>query len=125
MTDRNHYGPWALVVGGSEGVCAEFATQLASDGFDLVLLARKPGPLEETAAACRELGVEVRTISADLTAPGAVEQVIAATDGLEVGLLILNAGANTHSHEFLDGDLGAFGQVIALNVTAPMALAHH
>lgn len=125
MTDRERYGPWALVVGGSEGVGAEFATQLARDGFDLVLLARKPGPLEETATVCREFGVEVRTLSADLTAPGAVEQVIAATEGLEVGLLILNAGANTHSHEFLDGDLDAFGQVIALNVTAPLALVHH
>jgi short-subunit dehydrogenase len=125
MVDRERYGPWALLAGGSEGVGAEFATQLAADGFDLVLLARKPAPLEETAAACRELGARVRTLAVDLTEPDAVERVLATTEGLEIGLLILNAGANTHSAEFLDGDLAAFGRVVTLNVTTPMALVHH
>ncbi len=51
------YGPWALIAGGSEGVGAEFATQLAEQGFDLVLLARKDGPLQETAQVARSAGV--------------------------------------------------------------------
>lgn len=42
MTDIAKYGPWAVIAGGSEGVGAEFAEQLAGDGFDLVLIARKP-----------------------------------------------------------------------------------
>lgn len=125
MTDRERYGPWAVIAGGSEGVGSAFATQLAGDGFNLVLLARKPVPLEETAIACRALGVEVRTLGVDLTAPDAVEAVLAETSDVEVGLLILNAGANTHSAEFLDGDLDAFAQVVTLNVTTPLALVHH
>ena len=44
---------------------------------------------------------------------------------VEVGLLILVAGANTHSHEFLDGDLAEFQRVIDLNVSTPLALVHH
>ena len=72
MPDPVTYGPWAVIAGGSEGVGAEFATQLADDGFNLVLLARKEGPLEETAAACRQRGVDVRTLSVDLTSPTAV-----------------------------------------------------
>lgn len=59
MTDIAKYGPWALIPGGSEGVGAEFAKRLARDGFDLVLIARKPGPLEDTARQCREIGVQV------------------------------------------------------------------
>ena len=51
MTDPKTYGPWAVIAGGSEGVGASFARQLAESGLNLVLLARKPGPLEETAAA--------------------------------------------------------------------------
>ncbi len=48
------YGPWALIPGGSEGVGAEFAHQLAADGFKLVLTARKTGPREETARSALE-----------------------------------------------------------------------
>ncbi len=48
-----------------------------------------------------------------------------ATRELEIGLLILVAGANTHSHKFLDGDLAEFHRVIDLNVSTPLALIHH
>lgn len=119
------YGPWAVIAGGSEGVGAEFALLLAGAGINLILIARKPKPLRDTADRCRELGVQARELALDLSRPDSVGQIIAATTGLEVGLLIYNAGANTHSAEFLDGDLAAFQQVIDLNVTAPLALIHH
>ena len=125
MTDLDRYGPWAVIAGGSEGVGAELALQLAADGFDLVLVARKPGPLEATAEAVRALGVEVRTVSADLTRPEAVAAVIEATTDVEVGLLVYNAGANSHGRPFTRGDLGGFRGVIDLNITAMLALVHH
>ncbi|ODQ84852.1 SDR family NAD(P)-dependent oxidoreductase [Mycolicibacterium holsaticum] len=125
MTDLTRYGPWAVIAGGSEGVGAEFALLLARAGINLVLLARKPGPLEATAAACRELGVEVRTLSVDLVSEPAVGRVVEATDGLEVGLLIYNAGANTCSENFLDGDLADFQRVIDLNIGTMLALVQH
>lgn len=119
------YGPWAVIAGGSEGVGAEFALLLARAGINLVLIARKPEPLRDTADRCRELGADVRELALDLSRAGSVAQIIAATTDLEIGLLIYNAGANTHSAEFLDGDLAAFHQVIDLNVTTPLALIHH
>ena len=119
------YGPWAVIAGGSEGVGAEFARLLAQAQVNLVLIARKPEPLEATAAACRDLGVEVRTVAVDLTDSAAVGSVLAATDGLEVGLLVYNAGANTCSAEFLDADLADFGRVLDLNVVTMMALVQH
>lgn len=119
------YGPWAVIAGGSEGVGAEFATLLAQAGINLVLIARKPGPLQDTAARCREFGVAVRDLTVDLTTGAGVDQIISATADLEVGLLIYNAGANTHSAEFLDGDLTEFQRVIDLNVTTPLRLVHH
>ncbi|HTM85115.1 MAG TPA: SDR family NAD(P)-dependent oxidoreductase [Mycobacterium sp.] len=119
------YGPWALIAGGSEGVGAEFADLLAAAGLNLLLVARKPEPLQATAQQCRAHGVEVRTLVADLVAPAAVDAIIAATADLEVGLLIYNAGANTCSQEFLDGDLPDFQRVIDLNVGAQLALVHH
>ena len=119
------YGSWAVICGGSEGVGAEFALLLARAGIHLVLIARKPEPLRDTADRCRELGVQVHELGVDLSDPGSVTQIIGATTDLEVGLLIYNAGANTHSAEFLDGDPEAFGRVIDLNVTTPLALIRH
>lgn len=125
MIDVERHGPWAVIAGGSEGVGSAFATQLADAGLNLVLLARKPGPLEETAAAARARSVEVRTLAVDLTEPDAMERIAAVTTDLEVGLLVFNAGANTYGHEFVTGDLDRFRQVIDLNITAQMAMVRH
>lgn len=119
------YGPWAVIAGGSEGVGAEFAFQLADAGINLVLIARKAEPLRETADRCRARGVRVRELALDLAGADAVTRIVEATTELEVGLLIYNAGANTHSAEFLDGDPAAFGRVLDLNVRTPLALIHH
>ena len=78
----------ALVIGGSEGVGAAFARKLAIAGFKLVLVARKPGPLEEVATELRASGAEVRVLSADLSQPDALDEVRTVTDDVEVGLLI-------------------------------------
>src|SRR5262245_41144483 len=92
--DLAKYGPWALITGGSEGVGAALARKLAADGFNLVLVARKPAPLEELATELRAGGAEVRILSADLSQPDVLDKVRAVTDDIEVGLLIYNAGAN-------------------------------
>lgn len=125
MTDLATYGPWAVIAGGSEGVGAEFATQLADDGFNLLLVARKPGPLDATAEACRGRGVEVRTLALDLTSEHAVAELTAATSGVEVGLLVYNAGANSYGEPFTRGELSGHQGVIDLNITTMLALVHH
>ncbi|MCW1820156.1 short-chain dehydrogenase [Mycolicibacterium conceptionense] len=125
MTDLAKYGPWAVIAGGSEGVGAEFARQLAEAGFNLVLIARKPGPLSDTAEQCRDLGVEVRAISVDLLDPQSVSRIAQDTADLEVGLLIYNAGASTCNELFLDTDLAEFQKVTDLNVTRMLELVQH
>ncbi|WP_138844333.1 SDR family NAD(P)-dependent oxidoreductase [Rhodococcus pyridinivorans] len=125
MMDIQKYGPWTVIAGGSEGVGSEFAEQLAEQGMNLVLLARKEGPLATTADACRAHGVEVRTLSVDLLAADAFDRITEITADLEVGLLIYNAGANTYGHEFVTGDLDRFQAVIDLNITAQLKLVQH
>ncbi|EME66900.1 MULTISPECIES: SDR family NAD(P)-dependent oxidoreductase [Rhodococcus] len=124
MIDVKQYGPWAVIAGGSEGVGAAFADELSKAGLNLVLIARKPGPLEETAEKVRGNGVEVRTLALDLLAADAVEQIRQATDDVEVGLLIFNAGANSYGHEFVSGDLDGFRGVITLNIDRQLELSH-
>jgi uncharacterized protein len=125
MIDVTKYGPWAVIAGGSEGVGAEFAKQLAGGGIYLVLIARKPGPLDDTARECRQIGRQVRTVAVDLLDSEAVSRIAAETAGLEVGLLIYNADANTCSQPFLDAELTNFARVIDLNVTRILELAQH
>lgn len=123
--DAQKYGPWAVITGGSEGVGRSFALRLAAAGTNLLLVARKPEPLQEAAELCRAHQVEVRTLSVDLSEPSSAGAVAEAASDVEVGLLVHNAGANTHSAQFLDGDLAAFQRVIDLNITTPLALVHH
>jgi uncharacterized protein len=125
MVDIEKYGPWAVIAGGSEGVGAEFARILAENGFNLVLIARKPGPLEATARHCRRLGADVRTLSADLLDVQAVSRIAAATDDLDVGLMIYNAGASTCNELFLDTDLSEFQKFTDLNVTRMLEMVQH
>ena len=85
----------ALITGGSAGLGAEFARQLAARGYGLVLVARRQQKLEELAVALRaEFPVEVMTIAADLNDPAApqaiFDQVHAA--GHQVAWLVNNAG---------------------------------
>jgi len=123
--DLAKYGPWALIIGGSEGVGAEFARQLAADGFKLVLVARKPEPLAELAAELRGDGAEVRVLSADLSKPGVLDHVRTATDDVEIGLLIYNAGANNTRGNFLDLPRAVPDSVIAINVLGQTDFARH
>jgi short-subunit dehydrogenase len=119
------YGPWALVIGGSEGVGAAFARQLAADGFKLVLVARKPAPLEELAGELRSGGAEVRTLSADLSQSDVLAKVRAVTDDIEVGLLIYNAGANNTRGLFVELPEEVTQSVIAITVLGQANFSRH
>ncbi|CAN5373591.1 SDR family NAD(P)-dependent oxidoreductase [soil metagenome] len=118
------YGPWAVVAGASEGIGASLADQLASRGINLVLIARNEAVVNDVAAGVRERhGVEVRSLVLDLTVPDVGARVAEATEGLDVGLLIYNAGAANRTTEFLDDTFEQSLQQIKLACIGPVALA--
>lgn len=119
------YGPWALIVGGSEGVGASFARKLAAGGFKLVLAARKPGPLETLAEELRGQGAEVRTLSIDLAKHDAIERMRTITDDIEIGLMIYNAGANEMRGNFVELAPETYRAVIGVNVVGQSEFARH
>ena len=131
MTERDEldakarYGGWVLVAGASAGLGAAFANESARLGFDVVLLARRAGTLDETAAAIRaEHGVATRCIVADLARDDIAEVVAAQTADLDVGVLVYNAAAELYG-PFLTLDHGAHRTNIAVNCYAPTVLAEH
>src|SRR3712207_6403354 len=85
----------ALITGGTSGIGAEFARQLAARGDDLILVARNPDRLAEMATQLKEqYGVAVETISADLGVRDEVMTVAKRLSSNEqpVDMLVNNAG---------------------------------
>ncbi len=119
------YGPWALIAGASEGTGASFARQLAEKGLNLILVARREGPLAKLASEIRDThGVECITASVDLSHDDAVQQMREAAAGREVGLLILNAGADPNGSMFLDNDIANWDALAMRNVMTVMRACH-
>src|SRR6266568_6103672 len=100
---KKKYGPWAVITGAAEGTGAAYARELASAGLNLVLLDWQQKPLDELAAALEaEHGIQTRTDLIDLFQFDAGRRVLEAAKGIEVGLFIANAGADTKNATFLE-----------------------
>lgn len=113
-------GKTALITGASSGIGAEFARALASRGCNAILVARSGPRLDELAATLRtDYGVTADVITTDLTAVGAVEQLTVeiASRGLDVHVLINNAGFGTHG-DLADADPVRIHDEVTLNVAA-------
>jgi short-subunit dehydrogenase len=121
---RDRYGDWAVVTGGSEGVGEALAWRLAAEGLNLVLLARTASRLDDLADRLRRAhpDVDVVTRALDLSLPEAAEQVVELVANKDVGLLAVNAGANSLRGTFLEQDPADVARAVQLSVHLPMAL---
>lgn len=88
----------ALVTGGTSGIGAEFARQLAQRGYDLVLVARDEARLESSAETLRALGGAVEILPADLSDRDAVARVATRLEdpSRPIDVLVNNAGFGMH-----------------------------
>jgi short-subunit dehydrogenase len=113
----------ALVTGASRGLGAVFASRLARDGHDLVLVARDRAGMERTAASVRRAGVAVEVLVADLTDPQALAGVARrlADPDRPVDLLVNNAGFEGDG-EFVVAQESALQAEVDTNITAVMHL---
>lgn len=118
--------PLAVITGASEGLGRDLAGLYAADGHDLVVVARREGPLRalsrEVEARC---GVECRVVVADLGTRDGCDAVVAAVapERARLAALVNNAGL---------GAVGWFHELewsraqaqIDVNVTALVYLTH-
>ncbi len=117
----------ALITGASAGLGVEFAVQLAAQGHDLVLVARRKEKLDEVAKSLAEAhGVDVRTMSADLSDPSAPEDLFAQvqSEGLAIDYLINNAGSAGPSL-FEEKDWAPQAKFLELMMTSVTHMCHH
>lgn len=125
MTDfRNRYGAWALITGASSGIGTEFARQLAAQKLDLVLVARRRDRLNELATALKvEHGIQVKVVALDLGKPNFLVALKKQTAGLNIGLVVNNAGFGT-AGDFIENSLAREVQMLDVNCRAPLMIAH-
>src|SRR5512147_2973386 len=82
----------AVVTGASSGIGRSYAEQLASNGVDLLLIARRADRLGELKHDLAGRGVGVRIVVADLARAEEVQRLGAELGRLPVELLVNNAG---------------------------------
>lgn len=123
MSLKNKYGPLALVAGASEGLGAAFATYLAADGMDLILVARRIQPLEELANRLHaQYSISCTCISCDLAANDAVQQLQQQLAGKQVNLLVYNA-ALSYIGPFENNNTAHNTQMAQANMLTPLNMA--
>ena len=121
-TFRERYGPWALVLGASEGLGEAFARDAAARGLNVAVVARRSGPLTDVARALHaDYGVDGLPVVCDLTAPDCLETLRAATKALEIGLVVYNA-TGSFLGPFLDERPEHALEQVAINVTAVLTV---
>ncbi len=110
--------PTALVTGASSGLGAQFARQLSARGYRLVLVARRTDRLQALAG---EIGGEPVVIGHDLAADAAGLPAKVAELGLDVDLLVNNAGFGTFGHVW-EIEEGRDAEMVRLNCEAVVVL---
>lgn len=111
-------GRTALVTGAASGIGAAIATAFADEGARLCLADRADGPgLQEVAVSCRQRGVEVLTVAADVAVERDVHRLFATTaDELgAVDVLVNNAGILTN-HKVASMPVEVFDETIAVDL---------
>lgn len=102
----------ALVTGASSGIGREFARQLSTKGYGLILTARRTQRLEEL---CKELKTESRIITADLSDEKESFELYEQTKDENIDVLINCAGFGVFG-PFLETDLERELSMLDVNI---------
>ncbi len=115
-------GKVAIITGASSGIGEATARALARQGCKLALAARSYEKLEALAA---ELPVECLAVSADMSQPADISNMVERTlDQFgRVDIMLANAGVWIQG-QFADGDLDDFSALLKINVDAVLRCAY-
>jgi len=110
----------ALVTGASRGIGRATALRLAADGYDIVAVARNASELDALGRDIAAKGGSCRTIPLDITHAADVARAL---DGLEVDVLVNNAGVGIIK-PFVEMTLDEWNTMMDVNVNALYHVTH-
>ena len=115
----------AIVSGIGPGLGQAIALACAREGADLVLAARRPGPLEEVAARVRAAGRRALAVPTDIADQAACRRLVETTvrelGGVDV--LVNNAFLGGRYHRIEDASMDDWRTVFDVNVFGSMQLS--
>src|SRR5690606_11221280 len=115
-----------VLTGASDGIGAEIARRLATEGARLVLAARNEEKLNEVAFRCRKAGADILIVPTDVAdrdqCQRLVLQALERFGGIDV--LVNNAGISMHAMLDEITELTTFEQVMAVNCFGAMWCTH-
>lgn len=114
---------YALVTGATSGIGYEMAKLLATDGYNLIIVARNQGELFRKEKEFREYGVDVISLSHNLSQSGDVYALYAELNlnGISPEILINDAGQGAYGL-FMDTDIHREIEIINLNIVSVIIL---
>jgi short-subunit dehydrogenase len=120
MENKNQY---ALITGATSGIGSELAKLFAADGFNLVIVSRNQGKLDEKAAELRRNGISVMPIAKDLFDPEEAFALYAdlKSQNITIDVLVNDAGQGVYG-EFEETDIDRELDIINLNISSLVVL---
>jgi len=118
-------GRYALIAGGSKGIGYAIAEALAKRGYNLILIARHEGPLQEARARLETAyGIHVETLAYDLSHENAATQIAQWCTARNIPLKMLcNVAGLGGDNDYLEVPLDTVQYMVRLNVTSCMAMS--
>ena len=121
-------GKWALVTGASRGIGCLAAKELAKQGANLVLLARKAENCERILNEVKATGVDAYAIGCELSDLSAVEAMCCEIDrrGTQIDIILNNAGVQiAYRSDWLTTPASDYEISFRINTIAPMMICYH
>lgn len=115
-----------LLTGASGGIGTAFAEEFAKAGQNLILIARSTEKLADLKQRLESTySIQAETISADLSDPAAIEQIVQFTTdrGIAIDVLVNNAGFGDFG-PFADCSWEKQNEMVQVNITALIHLTH-
>ncbi|KAG9308020.1 hypothetical protein JVU11DRAFT_12672 [Chiua virens] len=115
-------GAWAVITGASDGIGKEFALQLASAGFSILLVARNEAALSSVAAEIArktsgKIETRIQLIDFAKNDAAALDAFKSTVDALDVGVLVNNVGkSHAMPTYFAETEEQENEDIIAINI---------